>query len=231
MKLRAALALPLLLVPSCSPVARLSPERRAATVASPEEQALLGRYSRHARRDGSRLLLFEGANVEPLEFVDRPCVEHDGDCIEYRLDAVFHGPDSPTLPIFGLRETYYEGQSYTLVSRHESVETGEPPVQSPDGQLLAAAASSDSYPPDTGITLLRLRDGRPLTIRRISTEVLTNYRSLRWVGSGCIAFSASDADDGTYGAPEPFALVEAEPEWRIIRGNDACDRQNASSAN
>lgn len=219
---RALFALAPLMALSCAPASAPVASQLPELTSSDSEQALLARYPRLARREGLRLLLLDTADGEPFEFVTKPCVDHDGNCIEYRLDAVFAPPDAPVPPIFGVREQYYEGHSYTLVSQQGILETGERPIASPNGRMLAAAASSDSHPPNTGIAVLRLSDGAALLLRLVSPKVLTHFSDLRWVGSGCVSFQAAVVNDGTYGTPEPFALIEAKPEWRLARGAHAC---------
>lgn len=225
---RAALALTPLLALSCAPVAQPHRANSSTITASPLEQTLLAQYPRHARRDGLRLLLLDFGG-EPMDFTDRPCVDHDGNCVEHRLDAVFTGSDAPELPIFGVWEGYYEGHSYALVSQQGTVETGERPIPSPDGRFLVAAASSDSHPPDKGITLLRVRYGGAHPIRHIPTHALTNYSDLRWIGSSCVGLSASVTDDGMYGPSEPFYLVEAKPEWQLTRDAGTCGEQGKAT--
>lgn len=179
------------------------------------EAALLRAHSDVARREGGRRSI--GKPGYEQVFVDRPCLDDDGGCIEYVLDAAFSTGSEDESPIFGVHESYYEGHSYTLIDRGGMVETGNRPIVSPDGKLLVAAASSDNHPPDIGITLMRM-DGEILwVLRQVRTGAVTNYTDLRWIGSNCVAFSGSAANAGFYGASEQFYLVAAEPEWLLTR--------------
>lgn len=194
------------------------PELNVTQSATIPEAELIAAYPAHLRRDGERLEI-RLPGLEPIVLTDRSCaVLEGGDCVHYRLDALFPATTDSRLPLFGVAETYYEGGSYLVVANDGStIETGERPVASPDGRYLVSAASSDGHPPDTGLQLFRRMDqGQLQAVRVIPTGALTNFDRLRWLSSDCIGFLASVTDRwGAYGKQRDFRLVVSDPEWAL----------------
>lgn len=178
------------------------------------EAALLAQYPHLVKREDQVLKLWPG-QTGTLALDDRSCNDSTvDDCVTYQFDAVFEGGD-----IVGVNESYYEGGSYFLYSvEGESIEVGERPIAAPDNRHLFSAASSDSHPPDTGVSLIAVAGPKMSLVRRVFPSSLTQYESMRWLGPHCAGFIASAVDaDGNYG-DQPrgtWYLIEDGPEWRL----------------
>lgn len=109
-----------------------------------DEARVLKRLKQGAARSGDLLTLATGAG--PALFRDTDCVDGAArDCIKYALTAVF-----PTLDLWVLELSFYEGGSYLLIDRKtgQKTEIGGFPWLSPNLKRFATVINdshSDTY--------------------------------------------------------------------------------------
>jgi len=192
-----------------------SPVLAAEPAADPDavEARLLKRYPGVAVRDGQMLRLQLAG--EPLVLRSRTCSDDQSDCEEIRLDAVFNDGR-----IAGVAVSYYEGASYILYARGESIEVGDRPAASPDGRHLISGSWSDGHPSNAGISLIAVDATGMTLVRRVLADNLAMGANLRWIGPHCAAFEASiHTSSGIYGdgARGTWYLIADAPEWRLTQ--------------
>jgi hypothetical protein len=213
----------MMVLASCAAPRQADPASAGSFTASTEEAVLLARYPKLARRHGKLLQVSSrGGWIDYLD-TDRAC---DPDsCVSYVLDGEWLEGR-----LFGISVGYFEGGDYIVAdTRSQHLNTGGPPIFSPNKQRFATAVYNEAYETSSeGIRIWEV-EGWLRNVRTISPHVLGYPEGVRWRGNGCLEFTAVHGDlyDGT-GRPRhrgTYYLVEAVPEWRLHEASPrACTR-------
>jgi hypothetical protein len=123
----------------------------------------------------------------------------------------------------------YESYGHVIVDRSGKgsvIDTGEPPVPSPSGKLLAAVDLSESgFGSLNAFAVWEIAPGglRELTKQEEAPQEVTDWRIERWTGEGCIDLSAVSWDDmtGEERVPRQPYSARASKGWRLEPGRCA----------
>lgn len=201
---------------SASPVP--TPARRANGVFS--DLSFIAAHPGFATRT-SRTLTFK--NGETLTD-EGDCDE--GDCVEYRVDGVWHDR------FVGVDLTQYEDSDYVIVNlgvNNSLVSTAARPIPSPDGKLFFAGRHDDrAWDPLHGAAIWEFADYGPVRLRLVDTHLVMFDRFVAWRGNACVEFTGARDYNKGLKPIRTYWLAEEEGDWRLMESPSATCRINRS---
>ena len=153
---------------------------------------------------------------------------NEGDCVEYRVDAVWHGR------FVGVDEARYESGGYLIINlsvNNSMTQTLARPIPSPDGKRFFAGRHNDSdWDVSQGAAIWDFDEYGPNRLRLVDTQLLMFDSFVAWRGNGCVEFTGARDYNRGLKPIRTYWLAEEAGDWRLLETPSAvCEVSRSSS--